>query len=657
MQTKIFVTGGEGINWAADADYEFARKALAQKHELVSSASEAEAIHAVNWASLLAIEPELLRAKFVSAMIPHDFSEMVGRPEYLKVAPYVDLWLSPSQKVQRACENFGLPSLYVPYPVGQDFKSSTDKQELRKKYNLPVAKYLIGSFQRDTEGRDLVSPKLVKGPDVFLEIVRLVAAEQPGKVHVVLAGPRRHWLLSQLKLAGIPYTYLGEEVAEDDIAKNISGKEQINELLNAIDLYLVASRKEGGPQAILEAVATGCKLLSSRVGISEDVLPQELIFDDVITASEIILGDLDATEPLKVVSKSKLAAHSAEAVAKLLVNIYHNTEAYKQQAAQGAQLKPITKYKPKPSLWQKLFKREQLTIFHKFMPPPWGGGNQFLLALKKQLEKFGLQVKTKLGSGFAIIFNSFTIDFDEIKKINPQQHLLIHRIDGPTSLGRGKDVELDDKLFELNSAIADISVFQSNWSLIETLKLGYRPVNPVLISNAPDPEIFNRAARTRKFMPGGKLRIIATSWSDNPRKGSSIYKWLDENLDFSKYEFTFVGRINEEFENIKHIPPVTSEELAKILQEHDAYITASENDACSNALIEALTCGLPAVYLKSGGHPELVGYAGLGFDKQQELPEIFAKIAANYQTFQNLLQPNKLEDISAKYLATSRIVE
>ena len=26
---------------------------------------------------------------------------------------------------------------------------------------------LIGSFQRDTEGHDMISPKLVKGPDIF----------------------------------------------------------------------------------------------------------------------------------------------------------------------------------------------------------------------------------------------------------------------------------------------------------------------------------------------------------------------------------------------------------------------------------------------------------------------------------------------------------
>ena len=47
-----------------------------------------------------------------------------------------------------------------------------NKDQLRKKYNIPVDSYLIGSFQRDTEGSDLKSPKLSKGPDRFIEIVK-----------------------------------------------------------------------------------------------------------------------------------------------------------------------------------------------------------------------------------------------------------------------------------------------------------------------------------------------------------------------------------------------------------------------------------------------------------------------------------------------------
>ena len=48
-------------------------------------------------------------------------------------------------------------------------------------------------------------------------------------------------------------------------------------------------------------------------------------------------------------------------------------------------------------------------------------------------------------------------------------------------------------------------------------------------------------------------------------------------------------------------PPLPSRELAGLLRQHDIFVTATENDAYSNALVEALSCGLPAIYLESGG--------------------------------------------------------
>ena len=42
---------------------------------------------------------------------------------------------------------------------------------MRNKYGLPLDAYIIGSFQRDTEGSDLKSPKLIKGPDRLIQII------------------------------------------------------------------------------------------------------------------------------------------------------------------------------------------------------------------------------------------------------------------------------------------------------------------------------------------------------------------------------------------------------------------------------------------------------------------------------------------------------
>jgi glycosyltransferase involved in cell wall biosynthesis len=50
----------------------------------------------------------------------------------------------------------------------------------------------------------------------------------------------------------------------------------------------------------------------------------------------------------------------------------------------------------------------------------------------------------------------------------------------------------------------------------------------------------------------------------------------------------------------------------------DAYLALTYNDACPNAVIEAMACGLPVLYSNSGGTPELVGEeAGVALDVEQ----------------------------------------
>ena len=55
--------------------------------------------------------------------------------------------------------------------------------------------------------------------------------------------------------------------------------EKLNKLYNCLDLYVVASRIEGGPQAILECALTKTPLISTDVGIASEILSHKSIFD------------------------------------------------------------------------------------------------------------------------------------------------------------------------------------------------------------------------------------------------------------------------------------------------------------------------------------------------------------------------------------------
>jgi glycosyltransferase involved in cell wall biosynthesis len=56
----------------------------------------------------------------------------------------------------------------------------------------------------------------------------------------------------------------------------------------------------------------------------------------------------------------------------------------------------------------------------------------------------------------------------------------------------------------------------------------------------------------------------------------------------------------------------TQSQAPVIYQAAHIYVSTKHNDACPNAVIEAMACGLPIVFSASGGVPELVGDAGYG---------------------------------------------
>jgi glycosyltransferase involved in cell wall biosynthesis len=295
--------------------------------------------------------------------------------------------------------------------------------------------------------------------------------------------------------------------------------------------------------------------------------------------------------------------------------------------------------------------RADVAVFHDYAPPPSGGGNQFMRALARELAARGVVVETNRISGGtpACLFNSFNFDFRRLRRFAREDVRLVHRVDGPIGVYRGFDDGTDRRILEINEALADATVVQSRYSLEKHAELGLALRNPVVIPNAADPAIFH-PPRERAPLRGRKARIVATGWSDNPRKGADVLAWLDRQLDRSRYELTFVGRTPATLQRTAVIPPVASEQLAAILREHDLYVAASLDDPCSNSLLEALACGLPALYRRSGGHPELVGDAGIGFGSPDEIPEQLERLIDELEARRAEIRVPSLADVADRYL-------
>src|SRR6266567_1215976 len=101
-----------------------------------------------------------------------------------------------------------------------------------------------------------------------------------------------------------------------------------------------------------------------------------------------------------------------------------------------------------------------LAVFHEFRPPPYGGGNQFLLALVGEFERRGLEVEVNRLSGGtpACLFNSFNFDFARLRRFARNGVRMVHRVDGPIGVYRGFDDGTDSRVQSINADVADAAI-------------------------------------------------------------------------------------------------------------------------------------------------------------------------------------------------------
>ena len=137
------------------------------------------------------------------------------------------------------------------------------KKMIRRELGIPESSIVLGSFQKDGVGwGDGLTPKLIKGPDVLLKTLSILQ-QRTKNIFVLLTGPARGYVKSGLARLGIPYKH--EFIEYPDLGK----------FYHALDVYLVSSREEGGPKAILESMASGVPLVTTKVGQARDLVKHE----------------------------------------------------------------------------------------------------------------------------------------------------------------------------------------------------------------------------------------------------------------------------------------------------------------------------------------------------------------------------------------------
>jgi glycosyltransferase involved in cell wall biosynthesis len=292
----------------------------------------------------------------------------------------------------------------------------------------------------------------------------------------------------------------------------------------------------------------------------------------------------------------------------------------------------------------------KINILFEFKDGPWGGGNQFLKSLKKELTKRNIYEESTDKSDVIIYNNYHNILRAILMKIRFPDKIFIHRLGPYFYLHRGRKWKIIDSLIiEVSNIVSDLIVFQSNWSCKKAMSEFNLDKNKKysIIGNSADSNIFYPKNNSPKR---DKIKLISDGWSSNDKKGGKYYEFLDNNLDFSRYEMIFVGNSKIRFKNIKLLGPLPSDKLAEEIRKNDIFISAVEDDACSNTIIEALSCGLPVVALKSGGNAEIIKNGGELFDTNEEMLKKIDMVNNDYLKYKNDIKIDSTEDSADKYL-------
>ena len=285
---------------------------------------------------------------------------------------------------------------------------------------------------------------------------------------------------------------------------------------------------------------------------------------------------------------------------------------------------------------------------------PWGGGNKTVTQLATALMSAGHQVVYNLrDSDIDVLFcfdpryNKYGEWYQDI--LNYKEENAAKIVQRVGDLGTHGKPELTN-LVEQTINFSDFVIFPSEWAKEYS---GFKGENYKVIHNAPL-AVFHDYKKDASKIDG--IELITHHWSTNPKKGFEFYRYIDEHVVGEGVNFTYIGRLpsNFKFKNSTFIEATGDNTyLAKKLASSDLYITASEEEAGANHVLEALAAGLPVVYHSNGGSiDDYCRDFGVCFNSQEELQKGIELVLSQYSKFkQRVLQyDNVIEKVVDEYL-------
>ena len=307
----------------------------------------------------------------------------------------------------------------------------------------------------------------------------------------------------------------------------------------------------------------------------------------------------------------------------------------------------------------------KVSIGSKIVEGPWGGGNLFVKNLSNYLLNLGHKVIYDLSEPDIDLIlltdprsrreSSSTFNHIEInlykKHINPNV-AVVQRIN---ECDERKNTNNINNFYLHASRCADKVVFVSDWLKNIYTTLGMKIDKTKVIMSGSNRKVFKNY---NNKLNNNKVNIVTHHWSSHKNKGFESYELLDKLLLDPHWKdvihFTYIGNASDEYllKNSTIIEPLSGTNLGKKLSENDIYLTGSINEPSGNHHIEAALCGLPILYLNSGGIPEYCEGFGVSYNNLDEFEDKLKIIISEKEKYINNLESYQFdsENMNKEYL-------
>lgn len=247
-----------------------------------------------------------------------------------------------------------------------------------------------------------------------------------------------------------------------------------------------------------------------------------------------------------------------------------------------------------------------------------GGGSRFLSNLGKALSPFGHRIVTEGDYDILIITGASLVEKETVKQAKKDGKPIILRVDNILEDRKNRNSGMSR--MRDYAEMADVIIYQSEWAMkLISPMIG----SGVVMPNGVDTDIYY-PSQEEKDHEGIRVFFSKHSRSETKQFHEVQYFWREYNLEKKDDTLVLLGKFADDYLQIDHPfdfhngektefhGQVSDEKyLADVMRSCDVAFLPYMFDACSNTILEAQACGLPVLYSKTGGTPEIVihGYA------------------------------------------------